>query len=809
MTIRDIAISFGFEVDKKSEREAENAIKGLKNLAGKLLGGLAIYLSIHGISSLVEASAEAKALQSQFEQVFGEVEKDASGKLEKIAENTGILTNRIKGSFVQIAAFAKTAGMKEAESLGVAERAMILAADSAAFYDREIKDVTASLQSFLKGNYANDAALGLSATETTRNAAANELYGKSFKDLSEAQKQLTLLKMVEDANKASGALGQAARESDTWVNQLGNLKQVFQDLKAAVGDGFLKPAVGGLKLTVLLLKSATEKVREFTKEGGKLDRFYERTSAYIKRVRPQAERLFKTVSSGIKNGIDFGKRVIDRLGGMENVLKMLSIVAASFFAAMNFGKLLNTAKAFKDMLAGIGKIFGVAAGKVLLIAGAVALLALAVEDFVHFLLGNESVIGAIFDKAGINANEVRQKIFVAWGKVVDFLSETWDFIKEAGQKWIGAFFKLYEKHGEDIENNFKRAWNIIKDFLIGVWTFLSGLAATIFGKTSDDIESGQEGTRSRLMSIWVSVLDALSSLWSSMYETGSAIFNALATIIEVVFGWLKLFWNAWGSDILAYFKVLWDSFGKVLDGFLDVVKGVADFVTAIFTGDWQGAWEAVKNIFSGIWKIITGLLEGNIEQMKLILKMAITAFESISIKIGDAIIGGFNAAIEFITSLPQKAFTWGADFINGLVNGIKSSVGMVVDAVRGVGDKIKSFLHFSVPDEGPLTEYESWMPDFMDGLGKGIEQNQDRVIDKVRNLASGISSLMVAAKTSVSTAAGVAYGNRTSNMTQNVNINNTYSGGTADAQREVSKTMKKSAADATTYMARGLAYARG
>jgi hypothetical protein len=99
------------------------------------------------------------------------------------------------------------------------------------------------LQSFLKGNYENDAALGLSATETTRNAAANELYGKSFNDLSEAQKQLTLLKMVEDANALSGALGQSARESDTWTNQTGNLKQAWTDFTATIGERFLPIAV--------------------------------------------------------------------------------------------------------------------------------------------------------------------------------------------------------------------------------------------------------------------------------------------------------------------------------------------------------------------------------------------------------------------------------------------------------------------------------------------------------------------------------------------------------------------------------------
>ena len=154
----------------------------------------------------------------------------------------------MKGSFVQISAFAKTTGMETSDALALADRSMVAVADSAAFYDRSLEDVTNSLQSFLKGNFEQDASLGLSCTEVTRNTAANELYGKSFKDLAEDQKQLTLLKMVEDANKASGALGQAARESDTWTNQLGNLKQNLQDLKAVAGSTFLKPAVAVLEV---------------------------------------------------------------------------------------------------------------------------------------------------------------------------------------------------------------------------------------------------------------------------------------------------------------------------------------------------------------------------------------------------------------------------------------------------------------------------------------------------------------------------------------------------------------------------------
>ena len=53
-----------------------------------------------------------------------------------------------------------------------------------------------------------------------------------------------------------------------------------------------------------------------------------------------------------------------------------------------------------------------------------------------------------------------------------------------------------------------------------------------------------------------------------------------------------------------------------------------------------------------------------------------------------------------------------------------------------VAETIKPFLHFSVPDEGPLTEYESWMPDFMSGLAKGIEKSKGMVKDAVSGLAA-------------------------------------------------------------------------
>lgn len=261
----DGSIRINTDIDTKGLEQGERGIKGFinrmtdsfKNLSAVIVTAFAVGKIIQFGKEAIEAASDLEAVESQFSQVFGGLEKKASESLSKIADQAGITEERMKASYTKIAAFAKTTGMNTSDSLELANRAMVAVADSAAFYDRTLEETTESLQSFLKGNYENDAALGLSATETTRNAAANKLYGKSFIELSEAQKQLTLLQMVEDANALSGALGQAARESDTWTNQVGNLNQAWINLKANIGKFFLPVAVQAVKMIVNIINTIT------------------------------------------------------------------------------------------------------------------------------------------------------------------------------------------------------------------------------------------------------------------------------------------------------------------------------------------------------------------------------------------------------------------------------------------------------------------------------------------------------------------------------------------------------------------------
>lgn len=264
---------------KRGEWDVKNSMSRISDAAKKMASVAAVAFSAIKITQFgkeaLQAASDFEAMEAQFSQVFGNLEKNASQSLSAIANQAGIAEERMKASYTKIAAFAKTTGMDTASSMELANRAMVAVADSAAFYDRSLEETTESLQSFLKGNYENDAALGLSATEFTRNAAANELYGKSFIELSEAQKQLTLLQMVEDANKLSGAMGQAAREADTWTNQVGNLKQAWTNLMASIGKIILPAAIQAVKFITNIINSLNAMIARLSVAAGAFRSFSE------------------------------------------------------------------------------------------------------------------------------------------------------------------------------------------------------------------------------------------------------------------------------------------------------------------------------------------------------------------------------------------------------------------------------------------------------------------------------------------------------------------------------------------------------
>ena len=184
-----------------------------------------------------------------------------------------------------------------------------------------------------------------------------------------------------------------------------------------------------------------------------------------------------------------------------------------------------------------------------------------------------------------------------------------------------------------------------------------------------------------------------------------------------------------------------------LAGFITAVKTAFAALTAVMQANVFGlvvlGIVAIVSAISYLWNHCEEFREFWIEiweKLKLVLSNAVENFTKAVIStvstVKNSIETGFNQAVVFVKSLAKNAYTWGRDIIEGIVNGIRACIGKVKNAVKSVADTIRSFLHFSVPDEGPLTDYESWMPDFMEGLAKGIEKSRNMVAKAVDSVAS-------------------------------------------------------------------------
>lgn len=249
--------------------------------------------------------------------------------------------------------------------------------------------------------------------------------------------------------------------------------------------------------------------------------------------------------------------------------------------------------------------------------------------------------------------------------------------------------------------------------VIGAITALIAIFTTLW-KTNEDF-------REKVGVIWEQIKNAISTV----IETIKEVFQVFVDFVSAI-------WDEWGDEIMAVVTVVINTITNLIENGLNIIKNVIKLFTSILKGDWEGAWEAVKGILSGVLNILKNLVSTAFNGIVSIIK-------GIKNKITSAVKTAFNAAINWIKDLPGKALKWGKDFISGFANGIKKKINAVIDSVKGVVNKITSFLHFSRPDEGPLRNYEKWMPDFMEGLAKGIRDYTPVVTDAVRQLAGDMS----------------------------------------------------------------------
>ena len=150
--------------------------------------------------------------------------------------------------------------------------------------------------------------------------------------------------------------------------------------------------------------------------------------------------------------------------------------------------------------------------------------------------------------------------------------------------------------------------------------------------------------------------------------------------------------------------------------------------------------EHLENLKNFISEKLALIKEAYIITGYLIAEKASEIWESIKNAItekAEAAVNGvknfFTNLREFFQELIRSAYSWGSDLMDNIKKGITDKIDGIKQAAANVGNTIKSYLHFSVPDRGPLADFNSWMPDMMSQMAQQINAGIPGVTAAMQN----------------------------------------------------------------------------
>ena len=437
---------------------------------------------------------------------------------------------------------------------------------------------------------------------------------------------------------------------------------------------------------------------------------------------------------------------LDNLQGQITILK-----SALEGLAISFGELLLPAikmivgwvQKFVDWLNGMDEgtkkvittvaLLAAALGPVLIVVGKVVSAVGTIMTIVPKVAGVINTVKTAF--AALNTTMLANPIFLIIAAITALVAAfiyLWNTNEDFRQFWINLW--------ENVKEVAIAVWEAIKNFFAAAWEAISSTAQAVWNGIKDFFSGLWEGIKT-IFSTVVEVIKTIITTYFNIYKTIiTTVLNAIKTVFTTIWNGIKTVVTTVVTAIQTFITTAWNAIKNTVTTVLNAIKTVITTVWNAIKTAVTTVVNGIKSTISTVWNSIKSVVTSVVNSIK---STVTTVFNNIWSgikgtmgKIVSSIKEGFNQAISFITSLPSKALQWGKDMIMGIVNGIKSCIGAVGDAVSSVANKIKSFLHFSVPDEGPLTDYESWMPDFMKGLAKGIEDSKSMVARAMDGVAA-------------------------------------------------------------------------
>ena len=245
---------------------------------------------------------------------------------------------------------------------------------------------------------------------------------------------------------------------------------------------------------------------------------------------------------------------------------------------VDWGNLLEMIPGLAAAASALYALLGPIAAGISLVVGGLAMLATGFHDAMENGWNLQNVLLSI---AGL----------LATGVGIALITGSWIPLLVAGILSVLLALTTATGHGEELLNGIREVIEGFKDFFVGVFT--GDIEKAIGG-----ISKIFEGLKKTVFAVIDGLQDTLLSFLNWLDEKTGGKFHG---IIEAAKGF-----------VITFFSSVKETLGNLLDAVKQIFTGIIQFLTGVFTNDWDLAWEGVKNIFKGVWNGVVSLLEGAI-----------------------------------------------------------------------------------------------------------------------------------------------------------------------------------------------------
>lgn len=304
-------------------------------------------------------------------------------------------------------------------------------------------------------------------------------------------------------------------------------------------------------------------------------------------------------------------------------------------------------------------------------------------------------------------------------------------------------FGAFDDVTHQLDQGMQAAQNALGTILLPVLTEMGTSGVDLLGQFTNGILAAN-GDITQMGAVFDTIVPQLTSLISTYLPTLVEVATTLITTLAgalianlplLLSGASEILFSI-GNGIIA---VLPELAPVAADLIVNLVTFIVDNLPLLLSA----ALEIIIAIVEGIAEAMPELIPAIVECVLLICETLIDHLPELIVAAQDLLMGIveglilatpdiLQATMELIPQiieslaelgpmLVQNALSWGADMIQGLIDGVTSMLGDLGSAASNVASTIASYLHFSVPDKGPLSDMDvhggaGLMRNFIEGI---------------------------------------------------------------------------------------------